>query len=123
MEFRGEPGPAPEDGASPAAVRGAPGGVGGESGPGRGPLVVEAEEALGGVRDVVAIVGEPASPVNPSASAASQPVVIDAMVGQVNGKPIYASRFLAPLDARLRARRVELRTNAAWQRAAAEIIA
>lgn len=120
VEFRGEAGPAPEDGPSPTGVRGAPGGSGGG---GRGPLVVEAEEALGGVRDVVAIVGEPTSPVNPSASAASQPVVIDAMVGQVNGKPIYASRFLAPLDARLRARRVELRNNAAWQRAAAEIIA
>lgn len=75
-----------------------------------------------GMRDVIAAVGEPTNPVSASAAASGDGVIVEAMIGQVNGKPVYASRFLAPLDARLRAKRAETRNNAAWQREAAGII-
>ncbi|MCK4874055.1 MAG: hypothetical protein KAS72_15135 [Phycisphaerales bacterium] len=51
--------------------------------------------------DVIATVGDP--PVGDHAAPlTSSRRVVDALVGQINGRPIYASEVLAPLDARLR---------------------
>jgi hypothetical protein len=52
-------------------------------------------------------------------AAAQQPgraVVIDAVVGQVNGRPVFATEILEPLDGRLRA--LNARSLAEWQAAA-----
>ncbi|MCA9293959.1 MAG: peptidyl-prolyl cis-trans isomerase [Phycisphaerales bacterium] len=46
-----------------------------------------------------ALAAAPPAPAAPPAGA----LVVDQMVGEINGKPLYASDFLQPLDARLRA--------------------
>lgn len=93
-------------------------------GAGESPLrVISAAEASGGVDAVAVIAGaEPTAAIKPEAKADSRPVLLDSLVGQINGKPVYASKFLAPLDARLRALVKELDNNRAWQQQAARII-
>jgi hypothetical protein len=51
----------------------------------------------------VAVVGAPPAP-DPDAPdvASGEPLVIDQMVGQINGKPVYADEFFTDMDARLR---------------------
>lgn len=79
---------------------------------------ISRQEAIGG-RDDVAVAaapetppstaGAPASPVisRPSSSPAAPPTVvvapIDALVGQISGRPLFASDFFAPMDARMQA--------------------
>jgi dsDNA-binding SOS-regulon protein len=80
-------------------------------------------EASGGLGPVAVLAGaEPTASINPGAKPASPPVLVDSLVGQINGKPVYASKFLAPLDQRLRSRAEELNNNREWQREAARII-
>ncbi len=76
-----------------------------------------------GFEDVVALVGTPAPLITatpdpaPAAPASAEPrsdssapapaasgtsIVVDELVGQINGKPVYASDFFADMDARLR---------------------
>jgi len=61
------------------------------------------------VRQGAARIGAPsseaerASDPGPGASGDSAVVHVDALVGQINGRPVFASSFLAPMDARLRA--------------------
>ncbi|HVZ92960.1 MAG TPA: peptidyl-prolyl cis-trans isomerase [Phycisphaerales bacterium] len=74
-------------------------------------------EATGGVSDVAVVVGGPTTPItSPTASASapgakptdvqiptrSKTFFVDQMVGQINGRPVYAAAFLEPMDARLR---------------------
>lgn len=55
-----------------------------------------------GIRDIGVRVGRPAED-GEEASAIGSAELIDAKVGDVNGRPIYASSFLAPLDAQIAA--------------------
>ncbi|MFM9902044.1 MAG: peptidylprolyl isomerase [Polaromonas sp.] len=87
------------------------------------PLSVQVGTVNEGIKDVAVLAGDPKAAIDANAQPQDQPVVLDALIGQINGKPIYASRFLAPLEERLRAKRSELRDNRAWTRAAGEIIA
>ncbi|MFN0011632.1 MAG: hypothetical protein ACKVS8_08320 [Phycisphaerales bacterium] len=80
------------------------------------------EQASGGIQGVTLLTGEPKSQVSGTARPAEAPLLVDALVGQINGKPVYASKFLAPLDGRLRAKVTELDNNRAWQREAGKII-
>ncbi len=73
---------------------------------------VDAEIARAGVDEVEAIVGSPRDAifeVSDQAVAGSAPpavvesTLVDSVVGQVNGRPVFAMEFLAPMDARLRA--------------------
>jgi hypothetical protein len=70
-------------GVPPAPVRAAP------------PRLEPAEVARGGVEDVTVVIGAP----DPDEDAATGPttsrVVIDELVGQINGVPIYAGEFFA----------------------------
>lgn len=53
-------------------------------------------------------------PVGTSTAVAAGPAetgFVDAVVGQINGRPVYASGFLAPMDARLRADAARLSPN------------
>ncbi|MCL4209052.1 MAG: hypothetical protein KJZ68_00160 [Phycisphaerales bacterium] len=50
----------------------------------------------------------PAPPVTPRPVAPGDLVVVDSLVGQINGRPIYADAFFAPLDDRLRAEKRRL---------------
>ncbi len=63
-------------------------------------------EASGGILDVTGTVGAPATtagPTGPAPLAVSRPALVDAKVGDINGKPLYANAFLAPMADRLRA--------------------
>ncbi|MCA9287170.1 MAG: hypothetical protein KDA05_01210 [Phycisphaerales bacterium] len=50
-----------------------------------------------------------------------RPMLIDVKVGDINGRPVFANEFLAPMEARLRALSLEL-PRAAWTREARESI-
>ncbi len=70
---------------------------------------------------LVTSVGNPA--LSTSAAPTSDPAVtIDAVVGQINGRPVFVSEILEPLDGRLRAAAGEARDGAAWRKTAAEAI-
>ena len=57
-----------------------------------------------------------------SALPADKSLVIDAVVGQINGKPLFASEIFEPLDGRLRALSDETRTRAEFIAKARQII-
>lgn len=63
-----------------------------------------------------------ASSVRTSAKSSGNAVVLESHVGQVNGKPIFASEILEPLDGRLRALGTEAKSRDQWQRQAAKSI-
>jgi len=68
-------------------------------------------QARGGADDVAVVIGAPEPPADGADEPAPQPapeaaqpkrVVIDQMVGQINGVPIYAGDFFEPMETRLR---------------------
>jgi len=63
--------------------------------------------ASSGITDVAAIVGSTVG--SPESQVVGESVFIDSKVGDVNGKPIYAGTFLAPMADRLRAKAVEVK--------------
>lgn len=85
----------------------------------RGPSMVAYHEASapGGITTT------PGAPAGSSAAPAptEEPVLIDAKIGDINGKPIYASTFFEPIGARLQAEADRLRPPA-WERFARQII-
>ncbi len=112
------------------------------------PRVISAREARGGDPDVLTLVGRPANidtpvrnrPVPPEPSATepgSEPgpvdttrvattgdeedIVVDEMVGQINGRPVYAAEFLSSLDDLLRAEAIE-KSREEWLRTAGQLI-
>ncbi|RMH25613.1 MAG: hypothetical protein D6692_10645 [Planctomycetota bacterium] len=71
------------------------------------------------------VVIRPAVPQARPAAVASAPeglALIEAKVGDINGKPIYLSSFFEPIEARLKAEAERLRLSA-WRREAAQVIA
>ncbi|MGD9688471.1 MAG: hypothetical protein AB7V47_01895 [Phycisphaerales bacterium] len=86
------------------------------------PLVVSAGPKPDDLKDVAVIAGDPVNVIKPEAQATAGSVTIDALVGQINGKPIYADKFLSPLDARLRADRAQSRTREAFLRTARDVM-
>ena len=86
----------------------------------RSASAVERGDELEAVRVVV---GAPALAASATAPAALGPAVsADAMVGQINGKPVFASELLDPLDGRLAALTREVKTPQLWTRRAGEMI-
>lgn len=81
----------------------------------------QAEEHL---VDIGTLIGPPPdpSPTPPLALAQTEPVVLDSLVGQINGRPVYASEFLGPLGASLRGLALETKDENAWRAKAAESI-
>lgn len=74
-------------------------------------------------KDIRTDIGKPPAP-DANASAIGDAAVVDTLVGQVNGKPIYASKFLADQDDRLRAMAKDAGPNrGAWLSSARKIIA
>lgn len=84
-------------------------------------------QASKGIADARAVTGEPAAsassaeaaaarkgPGAPAAAASERAsAVVEVLVGQINGRPVYASEFFAPMDARLRAQAKQL-TRPRW---------
>lgn len=65
----------------------------------------------------------PGAPVTLADAAApvEQPLLLDGKVGDINGRPIFASAFFEPIEGRLRAEAAEMNRDA-WLRSAAGII-
>ncbi len=106
---------------------------------------MSAEEAAQGVEDVQVLLGPPprSEPSAPNPLGASDeayqqaaaggggrptatepsgdPVLIDALVGQINGRPVFASEFFESMDARLRAEARRLSPDAWLRQARSEI--
>lgn len=79
----------------------------------------------GGVLDLgtaAAIEPAPVSLTLPPSRASSRPVILESKVGQINGRPVLASEILEPLDGRLRALVLEMKTPAAWRNTARALI-
>lgn len=124
-----------------------PTGIHGEPAP--APRIISAREARGGDPDVLTLVGRPARldgppsvsdrstrpATSPSTEGAQgwtgpQPIVVerdhtgivvDEMVGQINGRPVYAAEFLRNIDDFLRAEAIE-KTPQEWLRVASQLI-
>lgn len=87
--------------------------------------MIAVSEAMQGVIDVSTIPGPP-----PESQREAPPettdtaFILDSKVGEINGRPIFASAFLEPLDGRLRALAQEAAGDQRrWERLAAEVIA
>jgi len=73
--------------------------------------IVDARSARGGVGSIRVTPGEPEDALfvvtdaqdSAPANAVVDQVMIDSVVGQINGRPVYASEFFEPMDARLSA--------------------
>ncbi|HLO41162.1 MAG TPA: peptidyl-prolyl cis-trans isomerase [Phycisphaerales bacterium] len=70
--------------------------------------------------DVVTTPGVPV--VNPAATAVESPVLIDAKVGDVNGRPIFISDFFQTMDARLKSEAKTARTFDDFAKVSSEAI-
>lgn len=71
--------------------------------------------------DLTARIGAPDA-ANPAAPPTTDPFILEALVGQVNGRPVFASEILEPLDGRLRALVAKTPDRARWLREAAPIV-
>ncbi len=112
--------------------------------PADSPRVISAREARGGDPDVLTLVGRPANidaqirrpsptvPIGSDSSAdsgsvaagpgvAEEGIVVDKMVGQINGRPVYAAQFLSSLDDLLRAEAIE-KSREEWVSLAGRLI-
>jgi len=88
--------------------------------PGRAARVTPAEAGFDtGVFEATGRTGAPE--LSPDAVATQAPALVDATVGHINGRAVYASEFLAPLEAELRAKARELPAEE-WRQLAAERI-
>lgn len=72
------------------------------------------------------LLAAPSGPNAPSPAAMGVPtgqvVILESLVGQINGRPVFASEVLEPLDGKLRAIAEKSRSGEAWQVAASEEI-
>lgn len=66
--------------------------------------VIDPKAASGGTADAVVLIGAPAMPDQAplSPSEADRKLQVDQLVGQINGRPVYANAFFAPMDERMR---------------------
>ena len=70
---------------------------------------------------LVTSVGAPTGTAHPI-TGAGEGVTIDAVVGQINGRPVFVSEILEPLDGALRAAARDAKDGNKWARSAAESI-
>ncbi len=70
--------------------------------------------------DLKTAIGAPS--VESGAGPAGTAMVIDSVVGQINGRPVFATEVLEPLDGALRAAGLAAKDLTAWQRTAAAAI-
>lgn len=83
-----------------------------------------AATARSGIGPVSAVPGPPALAPNPAARSDGRPVIVDEVVGQINGKPVFATAFLEEPKARLIAMARDPRmTRDRWREIAAAAIA
>lgn len=75
---------------------------------------------LGGDESAAVAIGSP--DLSKAATPSGLTRVVEAHVGQVNGRPIFASEILEPLDGRLRALGTDAKTKDQWQRQAGKSI-
>lgn len=79
--------------------------------------------------DAAALVGAPSIPPPPRAATpedvptGGKVVVYESLVGQINGKPVFASQVLEPLDGRLRASAARTKDARRWSTEARSLIA
>ncbi|MFN7021586.1 MAG: hypothetical protein ACK4WH_09700 [Phycisphaerales bacterium] len=79
--------------------------------------------------DAAALVGAPVIPPPPRAATpedvptGGKVVVYESLVGQINGKPVFASQVLEPLDGRLRASAARTKDARRWSTEARSLIA
>ncbi|MGH7133540.1 MAG: peptidylprolyl isomerase [Phycisphaerales bacterium] len=88
--------------------------------PGEGPVTMSPETASQGVGDVAVLVGERENKGDPNAKPTKEEFVVDTMVGQINGRPVFANQFFQEtrLDGLLRAAlydTVHIRNAADWR--------
>lgn len=129
QDFRRPEPPAPPPAPAPTVAAASPGAT--EPAPSPAPptrpfkpvKMIAMTEAAEGVLDVSTIPGPPPVETVPPPLSSEGVIVLDAKVGEINGRPIFASAFLEPLDGRLRALAKERAGNfTAWQTEAARII-
>lgn len=78
------------------------------------PIPVMSPAAAGAFLPTAAVAMEPIARVDPAAGRVGEPVIIESLVGQMNGKPIYAGEFLRPLDRTLAAEAALARSGREW---------
>ena len=61
-----------------------------------------------------AVAMAPIARVSTEAVKVGEPVIIESLVGQINGKPVFAGEFLKPLDKNLAAKAASSRTGREW---------
>lgn len=71
------------------------------------------EPERGGPLTIETSVGPPLQ--DPAATPLEKPRLVDSMVGDVNGNPIFAREFLSPMEGTLTARAREAQTEAEWR--------
>lgn len=76
--------------------------------------VVDETTARGGANDVVVLTGSPSLPTEAPAAPSSEAerrLQVDQLVGQINGRPVYANEFFAPMDERFKREAARLRSR------------
>lgn len=77
----------------------------------------------GAIPDAIAVAATPRLDTLPDAKPVGDAVFVDAVVGQINGKPVYASKVLNKMDRRLRAEARKSTSNRDWLNMARNLIA
>ncbi len=92
----------------------------------QGATVTSQEQATGGLTGLTVLTGPPTGIVSEGAKPMGGGVLVDSLVGQINGKPIYAGKFLAEIDktlaAELEKAKQTNRPKEEWQMSATAII-
>jgi hypothetical protein len=77
-------------------------------------VLVASPASVGANMPTAAVAMEPLSRVSGDAKKVGEPLTVESLVGQINGKPVFAGEFLRPLDKRLSAEAAQARTAREW---------
>lgn len=114
-DFYAQPAPVAPATAPPTSAGAAPGAASaGSTSPGaKSPTVARASAPTPlppPIPDAVAVPGSPPLESLPDAKPVGKPVIVEAVVGQINGKPVFASEVLGKMDNAMRRQAAESRT-------------
>ena len=77
-------------------------------------IPVATPASVGANLPTAAVAMAPIARVSSEAVKVGDPVIIESLVGQINGKPVFAGEFLKPLDKNLAAKAATSRTGREW---------
>lgn len=93
-----------------------------EPGSARASLPVAPDRATGAGMKTAAVAGSP-TPAPDARPSGTEPAIVESLIGQINGRPVFASEILEPLNDQLRAEATKAKERREFRQVAGRLIA